>query len=67
MTAERIYCAVDTTDLDAALALAELPNDEVGGLKPGVHMMTIHASGGAAMMRAGDPVSAARRIAEELA
>mgnify|MGYP001167339179 CR=1 FL=1 len=98
MTAERIYCAVDTTDLDAALALAELLGGEVGGLKLGkefftahgpdgvakiagtghkifldlkfhdipntvagavraaaglgVHMMTIHASGGAAMMRA---------------
>jgi len=50
MTAERIFCAVDTADLDAALSLAELLNGEIGGLKLGKEFFTTHGPDGVAKM-----------------
>jgi orotidine-5'-phosphate decarboxylase len=52
MTAEPIFCAVDTTDLDAALALAELLRGEVGGLKLGKEFFTAHGPDGVAQIAA---------------
>ncbi len=52
MTAEKIFCAVDTTDLDAALALAELLSGEVGGLKLGKEFFTAHGPDGVAQVAA---------------
>ncbi len=52
MTAERIFCAVDTTDLDAATALAELLRCEVGGLKLGKEFFTAHGPDGVAQIAA---------------
>jgi orotidine-5'-phosphate decarboxylase len=46
MTVERIFCAVDTADLDAAMVLAELLRGEVGGLKLGKEFFTAHGPAG---------------------
>ncbi len=52
MTAERIFCAVDTTDLEAAISLAELLKGEVGGLKLGNEFFTAHGPAGLARIAA---------------
>lgn len=52
MTAERIFCAIDTSDLDAALTLAELLSGEVGGLKLGKEFFTAHGPNGVAKIAA---------------
>jgi orotidine-5'-phosphate decarboxylase len=52
MTAERIYCAIDTTDLGAAVALAELLSGEVGGVKLGNEFFTAHGPQGVAKIAA---------------
>lgn len=46
MTENRIFCAIDTTDLDAAEALAGLLKGEVGGIKLGTEFFTAHGPEG---------------------
>ena len=50
--AERIFCAIDTTDLDAALALAEALRGRVGGIKLGKEFFTAHGPQGVARIKA---------------
>lgn len=52
MTAERIFCALDTADLEAAVALAGLLKGEVGGLKLGSEFFTAHGPEGVARIAA---------------
>ena len=46
MGKERVICAIDTTDLEAACVLAELLKDEVGTLKVGKEFFTAHGPDG---------------------
>lgn len=50
--AERIFCAIDTTDLDAALALAAVLRGRVGGIKLGKEFFTAHGPQGVARIKA---------------
>ena len=50
--AGRIFCAIDTTDLDAALALAETLRGRVGGVKLGKEFFTAHGPQGVARVAA---------------
>lgn len=43
---DRIICAIDTSDLEEALLLAELLSGEVGALKLGKEFFTAHGPGG---------------------
>lgn len=57
MTHERVFCALDTTDLDAALRLARSVKGAVGGLKLGLEFFSARGRDGfAAMAAAGLPI-----------
>ena len=43
---DRIFCAIDTSDIEEALLLAELLSGEVGALKLGKEFFTAHGPGG---------------------
>jgi orotidine-5'-phosphate decarboxylase len=56
-TADRLLVAIDTTDLDAARALASALKGEVGGVKLGLEFYTAHGPDGVrAVADAGAPV-----------
>src|SRR5690606_28505814 len=50
--AERIFCAIDTTDPDAAVALAGALRGRVGGIKLGKEFFTAHGPQGVARVAA---------------
>lgn len=56
-TYERVFCALDTTDLDAALSLAQAIKGAVGGLKLGLEFFSARGRDGfAAVAAAGLPI-----------
>ncbi|MBM3573813.1 MAG: orotidine-5'-phosphate decarboxylase [Alphaproteobacteria bacterium] len=46
--ARRIFCAIDTTDLDRAIALGRMLGAHLGGIKLGLEFMNAHGPEGAA-------------------
>ncbi len=51
MSAERILCAIDTSDLEEAMDLAHALAGEVGGLKIGKELFTAHGPDGVARLQ----------------